>query len=174
MNTYFALVHKEPDSAFGISFPDLPGCISASDEEDDIFASAQSALALYASDEPAIPPARSLSQLRADPDVRVGLSEGAFLIAVPFIMVKKKARYNLMLPAELVEGVDQTAEALGVSRSEFVSEAIGARLKTQTAAVLFRDAASGVAKTLRKKIASKEAKSVAAPAPIRKVKTKKR
>lgn len=27
--TYMALVHKDPDSDYGVSFPDLPGCITA-------------------------------------------------------------------------------------------------------------------------------------------------
>jgi len=31
MAIYIALVHKEKDSAYGVSFPDFPGCISAGD-----------------------------------------------------------------------------------------------------------------------------------------------
>ena len=27
---YLALIHKEPDSDFGVSFPDFPGCVTAS------------------------------------------------------------------------------------------------------------------------------------------------
>ena len=26
---YIAIIHKEPDSDFGVSFPDFPGCITA-------------------------------------------------------------------------------------------------------------------------------------------------
>jgi predicted RNase H-like HicB family nuclease len=29
MRYYIALIHKDPDSDFGVSFPDLPGCITA-------------------------------------------------------------------------------------------------------------------------------------------------
>lgn len=29
MVDYIALIHKEPDSDFGVSFPDFPGCITA-------------------------------------------------------------------------------------------------------------------------------------------------
>ena len=36
MNTYFALVHKDAGSAYGISFPDLPGCFSAADEDAEV------------------------------------------------------------------------------------------------------------------------------------------
>ena len=172
MNTYFALVHKETDSAFGITFPDLPGCFSAADGEDEIFSSAQSALTLYASDETSLPQARSLSALRADAEVRSELASGAFLIAVPFIAIQKKSRYNLMLPSDLVDGVDQTAHALGVSRSEYVSEAIGARLEAQAGAVVIkREARSGrfvpPAKSVRDKT-----KSVATLALTQKTKKK--
>ena len=36
MKTYIALVHKDADSAWGVSFPDLPGCFSAADTLDDV------------------------------------------------------------------------------------------------------------------------------------------
>ena len=29
MPNYIAVVHKEPDSDYGVSFPDFPGCITA-------------------------------------------------------------------------------------------------------------------------------------------------
>ena len=28
MTNYNALIHKDADSEFGVSFPDLPGCVS--------------------------------------------------------------------------------------------------------------------------------------------------
>ncbi len=202
MNTYFALVHKDADSAYGISFPDLPGCFSAADDEDEVFVQAQAALSLYVSDEQMLPAARSVSQLRADPHVAAEIAGGAYVIAVPLIVVSRKLRYNLMLGSELVEAVDFTARAVGVSRSEFVSEAIGDRLREHAGAVLLRQGtgkhvglvaysgvkkaasksakettgkkvASAAAKILKSKTASKAAKSVAASALTQKVKAKK-
>ncbi|MDI6026348.1 type II toxin-antitoxin system HicB family antitoxin [Corticibacterium sp. UT-5YL-CI-8] len=32
---YIALTHKDPDSAYGVSFPDIPGCFSAGDSVDE-------------------------------------------------------------------------------------------------------------------------------------------
>ncbi len=29
MDSYIAVIHKDPDSDFGVSFPDFPGCITA-------------------------------------------------------------------------------------------------------------------------------------------------
>ena len=36
MRHYFAVVHKEKDSAYGVYFPDVPGCFSAADSMDDL------------------------------------------------------------------------------------------------------------------------------------------
>jgi predicted RNase H-like HicB family nuclease len=44
---YRAIVHKEADSAFGVHFPDLPGCFSAADMAEDVHVNATEALALW-------------------------------------------------------------------------------------------------------------------------------
>ena len=41
MRTYYALVHKDVDSAYGVTFPDLPGCFAAADAETNIHEAAQ-------------------------------------------------------------------------------------------------------------------------------------
>ena len=48
MKNYFAIVHKDEDSAVGVVFPDLPGCFSAGDTYDKAIANAHVALRLYA------------------------------------------------------------------------------------------------------------------------------
>jgi predicted RNase H-like HicB family nuclease len=129
LKTYFALVHKDIDSAFGISFPDLPGCFAATDDEHGIYEAAQTALELYARDEGDLAEPRSVPALQGDGDIKAELAAGAVLIGVPLIRTQHKARYNLMLDVDLIAGVDQKARVLGSSRSEFVSRAIGDRLK---------------------------------------------
>lgn len=47
MKPYIAIVHKDPDSAYGLTFPDAPGCFSAADEMDELFAKAEEALTLW-------------------------------------------------------------------------------------------------------------------------------
>jgi predicted RNase H-like HicB family nuclease len=44
---YRAFVEKEEGSAYGVRFPDLPGCFSAADRIEDVFANAIDALALW-------------------------------------------------------------------------------------------------------------------------------
>ncbi len=44
--TYFALVHKDPDSDYGVVFPDLPGCISGGSTFEEAREMAREALSL--------------------------------------------------------------------------------------------------------------------------------
>jgi predicted RNase H-like HicB family nuclease len=47
MPRFLAIVHKDPGSAFGVTFPEVPGCFAASDDEAGLPAAAREALALY-------------------------------------------------------------------------------------------------------------------------------
>jgi predicted RNase H-like HicB family nuclease len=46
-NTYIALIHKDPDSDYGASFPDLPGCVAVATSLDGVLAEAREALAFH-------------------------------------------------------------------------------------------------------------------------------
>ena len=69
---YIALVHKDDGTSYGVSFPDVPGCISAGDTFEEAVANAAEALAghfaLMRNDGEAIPTPRSFEQLKRDPD----------------------------------------------------------------------------------------------------------
>ena len=45
--TYIGLIHKEPNSDYGVSFPDLPGCITAGCTLEEARAMAAEALTLH-------------------------------------------------------------------------------------------------------------------------------
>lgn len=66
---YVALIHKDADSDYGVSFPDLPGCISAGSTIDEARAMAAEALALHlrglAEDGEAIPAPSALEAIMA-------------------------------------------------------------------------------------------------------------
>jgi len=74
MKTYFAIVHKDEDSAVGVVFPDLPGCFSAGDTYDKAIANAHVALKLYAEAElnagRQLPKPRTFEALYRDREVR--------------------------------------------------------------------------------------------------------
>ena len=71
MAGHFALVHKDEDTSYGVSFPDVPGCISAGDTFEEAVANAGEALAghlaLMRADGDAVPTPRSFEELRRDP-----------------------------------------------------------------------------------------------------------
>jgi len=74
MAIYIALLRKDPDSDFGVDFPDFPGCITAASTIDEIPAMAVEALSghiecMMEDGEP-IPAPRSLAAVKADPHNR--------------------------------------------------------------------------------------------------------
>jgi predicted RNase H-like HicB family nuclease len=87
LKPYIGIVHKDPESAYGISFPDAPGCFSAADELDDLFATAEDSIAAWIegmlNERLPIPQTRDLSEIRADPEWVESLATSVFLIAVP-------------------------------------------------------------------------------------------
>lgn len=123
MNTYFAVVHKDPGSAFGVSFPDISGCFSAADEETDILKNAIEALNLHL-EGIEHPRSRSIDEIARDPDVAEALRNGAYLLAVPLVSAKRRAvRINLSLDKGMVDAIDAAAAQRGLTRSAFVAEA---------------------------------------------------
>ena len=88
MPHYIALIHKEADSCYGVSFPDWPGVVTAGDTIDDALQQAIEVLAFAAEDwENAdgvreIPKPRIIDELRADPEFREDATD-AVIAAVP-------------------------------------------------------------------------------------------
>jgi predicted RNase H-like HicB family nuclease len=123
MSHYIALVHKDHDSAFGVQFPDVPGCFSASDRMDDLVENAMEALSFWAEDE-AMPAARSIEQIVADPEIAAELAAGAFLVLVPF--AKNDARLvtaNISMERGMLKAIDAAAKRRKLTRSAFLAQA---------------------------------------------------
>ena len=122
MRYYIGVVHQDGDSAYGVHFPDVPGCFSAADAIDDLLTNASEALSLHLEDE-TLPDARPLDAVREDDDVAKDLGEGAFLLAVPFIRLSgRTTRANITMDASLLAAVDQTAKERGLTRSSFLAD----------------------------------------------------
>jgi antitoxin HicB len=84
---YIALIHKERNSIYGVSFPDVPGVIAAAETLDSALSEAAEALAFAAEDWEAhsaapFPRPRSLDTLRADPQFTASAKD-AVVAAVP-------------------------------------------------------------------------------------------
>jgi antitoxin HicB len=87
MTHYIALIHKDADSCYGVSFPDVPGVIAAADTLDEALAEAAEALAFAAdgwADDTGMPfpHPRNLDELRADTDFLKSAAD-AVVAAVP-------------------------------------------------------------------------------------------
>jgi len=123
MKTYFAVVSKDHDSAYGLWFPDVEGCFSAADREEDIMSNAIEALLLHLEDEKH-PHARQVHEVASDPTVAQELSSGTYLITVPLVTAKNHSvRVNLSLDKGIVDAIDAAARMRGLSRSGFLAEA---------------------------------------------------
>ena len=123
MRSYIGLIHKDPDSEFGVSFPDFPGCISAGATLDEARANAEEALAFHvegmAEDGEAIPEPTSLEQIMADSDNRDGVA-----VLIPLReQAARTVRVNITLPEATLAEIDRYAEAHGFTRSGFLAQA---------------------------------------------------
>jgi predicted RNase H-like HicB family nuclease len=124
MHYYIGLIHKEAKSDFGVSFPDFPGLVTAGTTLDDARVMAEEALAFHIegliADGEAIPEPTSLEEVMAQGENRDGV---AILVAVQPQAHSKTVRVNVTLPADVLQQIDQYAEAHGFTRSGFLTQA---------------------------------------------------
>jgi len=123
MRHYIALIHKDANSDYGVSFPDLPGVISAGRTLDEARAMATEALAFHleglAEDGEAVPEPSTLEEIMAIAENKDGV---AVLIDAPAADVKS-VRVNITLPADVLGEIDKYAEREGFTRSGFLAQA---------------------------------------------------
>ena len=115
MSSYIALIHKDADSDYGVSFPDFPGCVTAGTDLDDARTMATEALALHlagmAEDGEAIPEPSSLEAVMSDPENRDGV---AILVQAP-ARARKIVRVNVTFPEDELAAIDAAAVDGGIN-----------------------------------------------------------
>lgn len=124
MRYYIALIRKEATSAFGVEFPDFPGCISAGDTLDEAVRGAGEALALHVEgmleDGEAIPEPSAFEEI----DIT-----GAVTTLIPLAdQGRRILRLNITMEEGLVRTIDEIASKSGLSRSAFLANAARAAL----------------------------------------------
>ena len=116
MSNYIALIHKDHDSDYGVSFPDLPGCITAGKTLDEAREMAEEALALHldglVEDGQPVPEASSLEDIMGDPGNQDGV---AILVKAP--QKQRIVRVNVTFPEDLLRSIDEFAAQHGQTRS---------------------------------------------------------
>src|SRR3954451_22368022 len=124
MTEYIGLIRKEPESDFGVDFPDFPGCITAGRTLDEARRMAAEALALHvegmAEDGAELPEPSNLEAVMADAENRDAV---AFLIELPR-QAARAVRVNVTLPEDLLREIDRVS----TNRSRFLAEAARAKL----------------------------------------------
>ena len=127
MTAYIGLLRKDPNSDYGVDFPDFPGCVTAGRTLDEARRMAAQALAFHIEgirvDGNAIPPPSSLETIMTD---RHNKGAVAVLIDVPE-KPERAVRINVTLPEDLVQSIDRVA----TNRSRFLAPAARDRLRRQ-------------------------------------------
>ena len=123
MRAFLALIHKDAGSDYGVSFPDVPGCITAAPTLDDARDLAAEALALHVNgmieDGQAVPEPSTLDAVMADRGHRDGVA-----ILVPLIPdAAGVMRVDVTLPADVLERIDRHAAERGLDRSAVLTRA---------------------------------------------------
>lgn len=119
---YVAVIHKDKGTAYGILFPDFPGCISAGDTLDETLRLGAEALAdhvdLMRRDGESIPAPRQLEAIRAEDDWIEW--RNAFVASVPLLPPPARAvRINVTIDEHLLGRIDRVS----TNRSAFLAEA---------------------------------------------------
>ena len=134
MQSYIAAFHPAgpDDGTWGVTFPDVPGCVSSGASFAEAWHNAHDALnghlALMIADRDPLPAARPLEQIlaaaKADPDLAEEI-EGAFLqLVTPRQVAAPKQRVNVMIDPLVLRSADEAAEAEGLSRSAFIERVV--------------------------------------------------
>ena len=124
MTAYVALLRKQPDSDYGVDFPDFPGCITAGETLEDARQMAGEALALHIEgmieDGDAIPAPSSLDDIMTDEH-----HTDAVAVLIDASVRRPAIRVNVSLPPELGEAIDRVSD----NRSRFLAEAAREKLQ---------------------------------------------
>ena len=123
MASYIALLRKDPNSDFGVEFPDFPGCVTAGSTLDEARTMAAEALGghiacLVESGHDIAEPS-TLDAIMADRANRDALP---FLVTVEE-KESRAVRVNITLPEDVLKRIDAYARTNGMSRSRFLARA---------------------------------------------------
>lgn len=132
---YPIVLHKDIDSDYGVTVPDLPGCFSAGDSIDDALTNAVEAIECHLEsmliDGDPIPPVRTVEFHQQDPLY----VDGIWALAPVDIskLAGKSKRVNITVPERLLSLMDQYASTHGATRSKLIAEATIEYIATHTA-----------------------------------------
>lgn len=122
---YPVVIHKEANSDYGVTVPDLPGCFSAGETVDEALNQAAEAIechieGLLLDGEP-IPPPAGIDAHHRSPDYADGVWA---LVSVDVTRLSGKTkRVNVTIPERLLAMMDDFASQRGETRSGLIAQA---------------------------------------------------
>lgn len=122
---YPVVIHKDPESDYGVTVPDLPGCFSAGESMEDALQEAVEAIethleGILLDDEP-IPAAKTIEFHRGNPDFADGVWA---MVKVDVAKLSGKTRrVNVTLPERVLNVMDKYATEHGETRSGLIAQA---------------------------------------------------
>lgn len=125
---YLGVIEKDADSAYGMWFPDMPGCFPAADDFNDLPRVAAELLRQHVealeSNGRVVPTPRAVEEVTNDRDVRKALRGGATTMLVPLLADPgRTVRVNVTVERGLLDQIDEAADARGLTRSAFLAQA---------------------------------------------------
>jgi predicted RNase H-like HicB family nuclease len=119
---YPIVIHKDPDSTFGVTVPDLPGCFSAGDTLNEALRMSQEAIELHIEglleDKDAVPMPSSIDEHQSSNEFTGGIWA---LVDVDLDKLMGPAeRINISVPRFALRKIDAAAAKAGMNRSQFL------------------------------------------------------
>lgn len=123
---YPVVIHKDENSDYGVTFPDLPGCFSAGETIEKALTNAQEAAECHIEgiliDSEPVPVATAIEKHKDNPDFKDGIWA---LIDVDISKLSLKSkRVNITMPERLLNSVDHFAKKHGETRSGLLTQAV--------------------------------------------------
>jgi predicted RNase H-like HicB family nuclease len=123
MRYYIGLLHKDPGSDYGVSFPDFPGCITAGETLNEAHALAAEALSFHiegmlADGEP-LPAPTPLERVMAD----VANRDGAAIVVPVRDVGSDTVSFDVTVNESVLGKIDDYAGKHGLTRTDFLIRA---------------------------------------------------
>ena len=164
MKWYFPIVlHKDPDSDYGVTVPDLPGCFSAGRTPEEAIAMVQEAIELHleglVEDGEPLPSPAGIQQYQDMEDYADGT--WAIVPIEPQRLRFSSRRLNITMPERVIESVDRYAKEHGITRSALLAIAATHYIGRgdDPAMQHVKPGSSGVQNTRRAKLVRKKKRS---------------
>ena len=122
---YPVVIHKDPESDYGVIVPDLPGCFSAGKTLNEALLEVVEAIECHLEglliDGESIPTAKSVEHHQSNPDYADGVWA---LVTIDLAKLSGKSkRVNVTLPERVLKLMDKYASDNGETRSGLITQA---------------------------------------------------